>query len=60
MSTRMLNTGRNGWLGFPIWLPLLLGVALFWAGHLLAGERRAPRTKPAPHAPIAASKLIAV
>jgi len=56
----MLNTGRNGSLGFPIWLPLLLGVALFWAGHLLAGERRAPRTKPAPHAPIAASKLIAV
>jgi hypothetical protein len=31
----------NHWrsLGFPIWLPLLLGVALFLAGHLLAGDR---------------------
>jgi hypothetical protein len=25
-------------LGFPLWLPLLLGVALFWVGQFLAGE----------------------
>jgi hypothetical protein len=30
-------------LGFPIWLPLFLGVALFWVGHLFAGERHHPR-----------------
>jgi hypothetical protein len=28
----------NHWLGFPLWLPLLLGAALFWVGEHLAGE----------------------
>jgi hypothetical protein len=36
---RSIACGRNERLGFPIWLPLLLGLALFWAGHLLAAER---------------------
>jgi hypothetical protein len=28
-------------LGFPIWLPLLLGVILFLACNLVSGQRRA-------------------
>jgi hypothetical protein len=28
-------------LGFPIWLPLLLGVILFLAANVVSGQRRA-------------------
>jgi hypothetical protein len=48
--------GRNERLGFPIWLPLLLGTALFWAGHLLAAEKH--RGIRPPH--VVSKKLIAV
>lgn len=36
---RLVTWGRNSRLGFPVLLPLVLGVALFWAGHYLAGEK---------------------
>lgn len=32
-------------LGFPVWLPLLLGAALFFAGHYLAGEKHRLRQR---------------
>jgi len=47
MTLRLSVCGRNGRLGFPIWLPLLLGVLLFLAGQLLAGERHHRVIKPA-------------
>jgi hypothetical protein len=52
---------RDGRLGFPIWLPLLLGVMLFWAGHLLASEKHHARhrTDPTPVQKVA-HRLVAV
>jgi hypothetical protein len=53
MRWQRLIGERNGRLGFPIWLPLLLGVLLFLAGHLLAGDRHHAKkhhvTSPASH-----------
>jgi hypothetical protein len=42
---RYLTHSRSP-LGFPLWVPLLLGVLLFLAGHLLAGERHHPHPHP--------------
>jgi len=47
-------------LGFPIWLPLVMGVLLFWAGHLLAGDRRHTQNRVVKPPHIVSSKLIAV
>ena len=43
MNLRLPVSRRNRRLGFPVWLPLFLGVIVFWAGHLFAAERHHPR-----------------
>jgi hypothetical protein len=43
MQNRAINCATHGRLGFPVWLPLLLGVGLFWIGHLLAAEKNHSR-----------------
>ena len=40
----------NRKLGFPVWLPLLLGVMLFWlAQYLQAGTRHSHHVSPPVH-----------
>ncbi|HEY3840899.1 MAG TPA: hypothetical protein VGL72_30210 [Bryobacteraceae bacterium] len=39
---RVLKGSRSRRLGFPLWLPIFLGVLLFWAGHLLAASTHRP------------------
>jgi len=33
-------------LGFPLWLPILLGIMLFLVGQLLAADHRPVHNKP--------------